>query len=147
MISMKFEGGADIAKALNDLSARLSKKILMDVLTEAAEPMQKGASAHAPRGDKPPHITANIGISPARTDEQAAVKVGPVKGFAYGTPLEVGTLHMQAQPFMRPAFDENLEKSLSVASAAFWRELAGRGVLRSISAPTDVEAPDGGDVV
>ncbi len=143
----KFEGGEEIAKALAQLSTKMSRQVLMSVLTEAAEPMRKAAAAHAPRGDEPPHIADHIGISAARTEEQAAVKVGPEKGFGYGTPLEVGSIDTKAQPFMRPAFDENIQKSLTVASAAFWRELAGRGINRPTATGGSVEAPDRGDVL
>ena len=141
MIKMAFEGGKEIADALAGMSERLSKKILMDALKKAAEPMRAAAAAHAPRRPPAPDLASNIGISAARSEDQAAVKIGPVKGFAYGLPLEVGTLHMSAQPFMRPAFDANLDATLRVASDELWQALTKRGVSR----PATFAAPDRDD--
>lgn len=147
-IAMRFEGGAELAKAFDRLSLRLGKTVLHGVLREGAEPIQKAASVFAPRGDEAPHIAENIGISNARPPNEphaAAVKVGPVKGFAYGLPQEVGTVRHPAHPFMRPAFDSKASEALKVISDASWRELAGRGIGRSVTSATSVmEAVAGG---
>lgn len=147
MVSMRFEGGKELAAELARLSTRLSKSILREALTEAAEPMRKSASSHAPRRAPAPDIADNIVISTAKTEDQASVAMGPAKGFAYGLPLEVGTVKMPARPFMRPAFDGNVERAVTITGEVLWRELAGRGAIRTVTAATDVDAPDGGDVL
>jgi HK97 gp10 family phage protein len=87
-------------------------------------------------------------VSNARTEDQAAIAVGPAKGYAYGLPLEIGTVHMAPHPFLRPGFDENVGKAITIVGEALWRELAGRGISRpSVLADADVEAPGGGDVL
>jgi hypothetical protein len=40
MITMKFEGGAELAKVFDSLSLRLGKKVLHEALREAAEPIR-----------------------------------------------------------------------------------------------------------
>jgi HK97 gp10 family phage protein len=133
MITMKFEGGAELAKVFDSLSLRLGKKVLHEALREAAEPIRKAAQSFAPRGEEAPHIAQNIGIGNARPPDEphaAAVKVGPVKGFAYGLPQELGTVHHAAHPFMRPAFDLKADEALRVLGEAAWRELAGKGISR-----------------
>ncbi len=147
MITMRFEGGEELAAALAKLPAKLSKKVLVEALKGAAEPIRKAASAHAARRAPAPDLADHIGVAKAEYGEQATVKVGPEKGFAYGLPLEIGTIDTPAQPFMRPAFDANMEKSLKLVGDAIWVELAGAGVSRSSLAPTPVEAPGGGDVL
>lgn len=135
--TMTFEGGEELAKALADLSTRVQRKVMREVLIEAAEPIRKHAASIAPHAPGAPDIKANIGISiPSRShvvdikSETAVVAIGPTKGFAYGLPLELGTVHMAAQPFMRPAFDVAASQALQIVSDATWRELAGRGISR-----------------
>lgn len=139
-IGMRFEGGAELARELDRLSVRLSKKLLHEALREGAEPIRRAAATKAPRSDEAPHIADNIGIANARPgDAMAAVSIGPVKGFAYGLPLEVGTVHHSAQPFMRPAFDIEIPESLRIISQALWRELAAKGVSRTATQDADVQ--------
>ncbi len=147
MISMRFEGGEELAAALAKLPAKLSKKVLVEALMGAAEPIRKAASAHAARRAPAPDLADHIGVAKAEYGEQATVKVGPEKGFAYGLPLEIGTIDTPAQPFMRPAFDENVERSLKLVGDAIWVELAGQGIARVTSGNVSVEAPDGGDLI
>lgn len=132
MITFKVEGGKELAAALAKLPLRLSKRMLRDGLTEAAEPMVRAARAHAARRAPAPDIADNIGVSTAKTEDQAAIKVGPVKGFAYGLPLELGTAKMSPKPFLRPAFDTNAQRAIGIMNAAIWRELAGKGIQRAM---------------
>jgi HK97 gp10 family phage protein len=147
MIQMKFEGGQELASALAKLGVKMSTKVLLGALVEGAEPIRKAMSAHAPRGDEPPHVADHIVVSKARTEDMAAVAIGPARGFAYALPLEVGTIDTKAQPFARPAYDENEARALKITGDALWRELAGEGISRSSLASTVVEAPGGGDLL
>jgi len=140
MFSMKIEGGKALAEALNSLSARVRRNVLVKVLTEAAEPTRSRASALAPHEPGPPDIRENIVVSRfrkaigvdgilGRQDEfQATVAIGPAKGFTYGLYQEYGTVRHGAQPFMRPAFDTEATKAIPVVGEALWRELSARGI-------------------
>jgi HK97 gp10 family phage protein len=145
-MSVRFEGGKELAAALAGLKTRVSKRIVKEALMEAAEPMRKSMSTMAPRAPGAPDIADNIVISAGRGgkdafgDEKAAtVNVGPAKGFVYGYFQEYGTKRHAAQPFMRPAFDANTGRALSILSASLWRELAAKGIGRSSTsnAPLD----------
>jgi HK97 gp10 family phage protein len=130
-VSLRFEGGQELAAALSELSLRMSKRVLVEALTEGAEEIRRPAASRAPRAPGAPDIADHIVISPVRETETdgAGVKVGPETGeFYYGKFLEYGTRHMGAQPFMRPAFDTGAEPALDVIGKALWRELAAKGV-------------------
>jgi HK97 gp10 family phage protein len=74
-------------------------------------------------------------------DQETAVAVGPSRGGFYGSFLELGTKFIQARPFVRPAFDENIDGSLRIIAAALWTALASRGVSQSVTSPTVVQSP------
>ncbi len=125
-------GDKDLMKALNALGERLKKQHLQDALEDAAEPIRARMEALAPTGDEAPHIKDHIGISPATKvegvrlhEDQAAVAIGPTKGFFYGWFLEFGTAHMPAQPFVRPAFDAEHQGALRRLAGVIWNRLKG----------------------
>lgn len=129
-IAMRFEGGAELADALRGLSTRISKQMLREVLTEAAEPMAERASRLAPRRPGEPDMADHIAVMTSRSETGAAVAFGPTKEFFYGLFQEYGTVHNKPHPFLRPSFDEGASKALDTIGAALWRELAGRGISR-----------------
>jgi HK97 gp10 family phage protein len=141
MVTVRFEGGAELAAALRKLSTRISRRIAHECLVEAAEPMRRRMSSLAPHEPGKPDLRDTIVISRARGEDaqESAVAVGPSKFGFYGSFLEFGTKQMAAQPFARPAFDQTHEQSLQILGAACWRELAARGVSRSISREGPVE--------
>jgi HK97 gp10 family phage protein len=148
-VSVRFEGGKELADALAGLSTRLSRKVMREVLVEAAEPIRKAASSMAPHAPGAPDIRENIIVAVAKSSvyldlksEVAAVAIGPKggpEGFGYGLPQEIGTIHHAAQPFMRPALHSASGQALKIAGDAAWRELAGRGISRSVTVDTPVQ--------
>ena len=154
MVSVRIEGGKALADALNSLSARVRRNTLVEVLTEAAEPMRRRAASLSPHEPGAPDIKQNIVVSRStrtmsadgflqRQDEfQATVAMGPARGFDYGLFQEYGTVHHGAQPFMRPAFDGEAPKAIKDIGAALWRELASRGIHRpTVEAPSAPSGP------
>lgn len=137
MITVKFEGGAELAAALRDLSTRLQKSVLRECLKEGGEPMRQSIASKAPREPGAPDLADNIVIATVRDqDNLASVGIGPGKYgesrryFFYDTMQEFGTVHSAAQPFYRPGMDETWPKTLKIVGDAMWRELAGRGIHR-----------------
>jgi HK97 gp10 family phage protein len=128
-LSLKVEGGAQLSKRLQELPQAVSNRMLRAALMEAGEPIRRAASAKAPRRPGAPDIAENIRIRPARVERpnDVAVVIGPTTGFYYGFFLEYGTTRMQAQPFLRPAFEENVTQVINTMTAAIWRALIGRG--------------------
>ena len=133
MISVQFEGGKELVAALGTLSKAMSKKILIESLKDAAEPMRARMARLAPKGDpQGVNLSQSMEVMTSRGQDalEAAVAVGPTKEAFYGSFQEFGTAHHAAQPFARPAFDSEKEKALQLLAAALWRELAARGVNR-----------------
>lgn len=146
-----FEGGKELAANLETLSKALSRKIQREALMEAAEPMRSRMSELAPRSNTSSavHLADDIVIAPARGQDQqeVAVAVGPSPQTFYGSFQEFGTARHEAQPFARPAFDEEVDEALDILAAALWRELAARGISRTVNAPTTPSAPGGGGLL
>jgi HK97 gp10 family phage protein len=149
-VSVKFEGGKELAAALGRLGPRVSKRLVMEALMEAAEPVRHRMRSNAPYDPTPDglHIRDEIVIGRSRGVDarETAVAVGPSRRAYYASFHEIGTAHQSPKPFARPAFDATYRQALQIFGAAVWRELAGRGIRRgSVDADIDaVEAPSGG---
>ena len=147
---LTFEGGAELAKNLEALSDALTRRVLRAALIEAAEPLRYTIGLKAPRsGDaRGATLAEEIVISPARGQDadEVAVAVGPTARAFYGGFQEFGTAHHSAQPFMRPAFDEEVDAVLALIAEILWRELSARNVTTT-SAPSTPTAPGGGGVL
>lgn len=143
-IAVKLEGSADLLKRLQQLPASVSAAAQRKALLAGAEPMRAHAAALAPRDEtaKAPHLADNIvigvqsarklknaGLSAAELDVAQAglvVEVGPAlkpSDHFYGYFQEFGTVHHAAQPFMRPAFDSQGHRSLSVVLTSLWESI------------------------
>lgn len=134
--SMQMTGWKELGARLRALPDAYTRTIVIDALKEAAEPMRARMAQLAPREPGAPDLADNIGISvanrlgdvgggrwEARHDEEHAVAVGPTKDFFYGLFQEYGTVHHRAQPFMRPAFDSESGKALTILTQELWKPL------------------------
>lgn len=139
---MKIEGGQALARQLGQLPRELSRQVQVNALKAAAEPIRTTAEALAPRDDQAnsPHLDQNIvigAVTEARLENagrttETVVEVGPAGGrggddFFYGFFQEYGTAHHEAQPFMRPAFDEESRRALNILVDELWWSLR-RGI-------------------
>jgi len=145
VITVKFTGGVELAATLEKLPQRVSTRIQREALMDAAEPMRKRMAQLAPFEPGKPDLRDAMTISNARGQDarETAVAVGPSKAGFYGSFLELGTKFIHARPFVRPAFDENVQKSLGILGAAMWTALAARGIGRSGSSSTPVQSGGG----
>lgn len=124
--SLRFEGGKELAAALARLPQSVSKKVCIDALLEAADPMVAVARRIAPREPGAPDLADNIearAVSGGK-DGLPTVAWGPLKDFFYGYFLEFGTVRMSARPFMRPAFDSQMDRSLDILRRRLWEKLS-----------------------
>lgn len=140
MFSMRVEGGDELAAELNKLSVRMDRRLLTEALMEGGEPMRRTIANGAPREPGAPDLADHISLAPVRkqpgdSDRTANVGIGVPKQFFYDWFNEFGTVRMGSKPFYRPGFDANVPTSLGIMGAALWRELAGRGVIRTGTAP------------
>jgi HK97 gp10 family phage protein len=166
------EGGRELQAALAGLSKRVSRSIVKEVLTDAAEPIRRRAASNARRGPLAPHLANNIVINQTRrardlrTSTEQAVAIGPARFYsgAYTTKtrtghrhtegtaaqaylLEFGTSRTPAHPFLRPAFDSLAGAAVDDIGRRLWVELAGRGVSQSRIGDGDLIGGPGGSVL
>lgn len=137
MTTVTFEGGKELAATLAALPTSVSKAIQRDALSEAAEPMVAVARRLAPRRSPAPDIADNIEIGlSSKTDSfgdaYTRVAWGPVKGFFYGKFLEYGTVRMSARTFMRPAFDANTDRAMTVLTQRLWEHIQSYALARNV---------------
>lgn len=153
-MTFKFEGGAALARTLNDLPLRLKRSVVKEILFEVAEPMRAKMARLAGRGETAPHMADNIVISGGRggvdkfgDEKEQSVAVGPAKlykgsysrktkkgkanieGASYQAFLsEYGTKDTAAKPVVRPAFESEAPKVIPALVPKIWRELAAKGI-------------------
>jgi HK97 gp10 family phage protein len=130
-IQMRFEGGEQLARTLRALPDRTSRRVQLEALKAAAEPMAADASNLAPRAAGAPDLADNIRVMGARgaaTQGLPAVAYGPTTAFFYGFFQEFGTRRHAAQPFLRPSFDRGINGALGEIRGRLWRALIARGL-------------------
>ena len=146
MITMRFEGGDKLAAELQSLSVRASKGVLREALEEyAAKPIQQRAKATVKVDPGEPDLADHIVISTAKASAgpAAAVAVGPSTETRSNQPkvrydrqarfLEYGTAKMTMRPFMRPAFDGQVQRAVAAIRLAIWSILIRKGIVSEVS--------------
>lgn len=110
---MAVEGQKELLKAFKQFEPKLAKKMQRKAMRAAAKPVVATAKRAAPVqfGDLEDSIKAR---AIKRSRRRFGIRVGTswresmfTGETFYGAFIEFGTTHMDAQPFMRPAFDEN----------------------------------------
>lgn len=116
-------------KRLAQLQTTMSRNVQRNALRKGAEPIRATAASLAPRDpvSGTPHLADNIVIgttSKTRAQEgEVVVEVGPElkpDDVFYGMFQEYGTVNHQAQPFMRPAFDQHAPRIMGIVVADLW---------------------------
>jgi HK97 gp10 family phage protein len=117
-------GGEQLAKALQALSASVRRRALLGALKSAAWPIAGRAAELAPIDPATRrHLkdwivvqTQPVGTAGA----EAAVAIGPAVAVFWGLFLEFGTVKMSGHPFLRPAFDDGTDRTLSILREELW---------------------------
>lgn len=102
---MVVEGGEELRAQLEQVSKAMGPELAQLAMLEACDPMRAKAVELAPmrRGV----LKANIVLDPGKLEPGAAtVGITVRKKAFYWRFVELGTRFMQAQPFMRPAYDQ-----------------------------------------
>lgn len=141
-------GADDLQKRLNELPHAVSRTVQIAALKKGAEPIRSMAASLAPRSDKSgEHLADHIIVqvpSGGRAEgeglfDTVAVFIGPRIRFFYGYFLEVGTAFISARPFMRPAFESNVGRSLNIVRGEIWAAIRKRLNLGGGGIPTTRE--------
>ena len=136
---MVLGGFEEMEEALEQLANSTRKPAMRRALKRAAQPMASIAASLAPVASGA--LAASITVSPKLDrrqagmhrrmfrDDKAAVEmfVGPSydlgAGGRHGHLLEFGTYKMAAQPFMRPAWDQDSRALLERLKSEAWAEI------------------------
>lgn len=138
-VTIKIEGLSALGERMRGLAEKVNLKIARSATNAGAQVVKKAAVRKAPDSDAP-HKLNGVVINPGNLKKNIVVKrVNPAKtqltsehlvtvrgkrkdGYAarYGRLQEFGTVDMAAQPFLRPAFDEQKQAAL----AAITKKLA-----------------------
>lgn len=144
MIAMRWEGADELLANLQATSKAFQRETIEDALLEAAEPIRRDVSRTARRAPGLPDLADNIvaaKLKKARGLPEFQVGIGVPRGFFYDWFLEFGTVHHRPFPMYRPPFDAGVPGALGTVGAAIWRELAGRGISRTVQGTTPVSGP------
>lgn len=126
MITVRFEGGAELATRLEALGDEAKKKaVQMSALKKAAEPMRDAMEANAPvrSGRLAENVLIRAVSERESDDDEVSVAVGPGKKTFWGLFQEFGYGPGNPQPFARPAFDSTKGTALNVMGQELWRAL------------------------
>lgn len=136
--SFSFEGGKDLEMALMNLSSKATaRNVGRRALTKAAEPIAAKARLLAPKDEHDLETAIKVGraIAPFQRDgnrgDYIAVFVGIDESVdkrlhIYAAEQENGNpdRQMEAQPYMRPAWDSEKGKAVDLIAPALWEDIA-----------------------
>ncbi|AZB56549.1 HK97 gp10 family phage protein [Cereibacter sphaeroides] len=139
-VTVSVSGLRELEAQLANLSRAAGKGALRRALHRAAKPLAELAASKAPErsGALKGSIIVGAKLNGRQTrlhrrlfrDDRAAVElfVGPSylrgDGGRHGHLVEFGTLHMAAQPFLRPAWDQDREALLERLRADLWQQVS-----------------------
>lgn len=136
-VTVKVEGLSDLSRRLKNLSDEVTKKIARSATASAAGVIKKAAQAKVPvdTGNLRKNIIVKRlpkGESSLTSEHIVTVRQGKrtkkqkdagVRDAWYGSLVEFGTARAPAQPFMRPALDENGDKAVQAMKSTIERRL------------------------
>ena len=149
-ITIKVDGLQQLGERMAKLSADMSTKIARAATGAAAGIVKKEAARRAPvakeayvvrqnEGDKgvlvqPKNLGKNVIMKKVKSnltsEHIVTLRAKRKDGYArrIGTLQEYGTANMPAQPFLRPAFDENTQKAIDAMKDRIEKRLTKAGV-------------------
>lgn len=133
--AIEVKGLRELDEALSKLPDELQDKVLRMALRKAAEPVRAGAAERAPRGTTG-ELAENIVIAMKVPRPGLVIaKIGPAGTVFYGEFQELGTVHHAAQPFLRPALEEEGPGALLILARqlATGIERIASGLLKRVS--------------
>jgi HK97 gp10 family phage protein len=104
-IQLRVEGVSEVLKSLNRLGREISEAVVPATL-QAAQVLQTAIQQRAPVRTGRLRDSILVEIT-EQTPNRVEVEVGPT--VPYADDVEFGTSRSPAQPYLRPAIDENLQ--------------------------------------
>lgn len=140
----RWKGDGDLKRTFKEMDAAMSRAVLVQAGLNAVEPMRVRAGELAPRSaGSGPHLADNIVAAEtafgsngnvSRNPDVIAIAIGPShqpNDMFYGQFQEFGTAHHPAQPFLRPAFDQQHKETTRRFGVALGAEIKRRVGRRS----------------
>lgn len=117
-MTVRLEGTDEIARKLKKMGEALRRDTLVPIMEEHLEPMAEDMRAHAARrsGTMANSVTVGTELSPAQAASN--VPIAEIEVYAGPGPLpqaiteEFGKFNQSPRPFIRPAFDNNVDDAL-----------------------------------
>ncbi len=124
---MRFEGEAQLLRALADIKRGTARRKQIKILKAAAEPVRLNMARLAPRGQGSggDHLADSMVImtvrgSAASRAEDVTVAVGPSKDKFYGFFLQYGTVHISPTPFASQGLEAGTKPAFRILAAGYW---------------------------
>jgi len=111
--SFKIEGVDELKRQLKRLDTKVRTSIVRSGLREGAKVVKQAAEDKAPVDSG--FLRDHIKIKTKKRGDNITAIVGFAGDAYYGRFIELGTKHMAAKPFLRPAIDENQRKIVDAA--------------------------------
>ena len=128
-ISTEIRGIKELARDIDKLSASFGRTTLRTALRNGGKPVVKTAKAHV-AVDEGDLKRALIGKAKVDRKGEGQVRIGARRGGKFkgyhAHFIELGTSKQPAQPYLRPALDENERVILSEFVDAINRTIAGK---------------------
>jgi HK97 gp10 family phage protein len=130
-VTVQVKGLAEIERRLRDLGPRIVRKVLLHACRRGAQKFAAAARAKAPvdTGELKRNITVKTKLDKAKGSAYGIVgvrykKLGAQDPAVYAMFDEFGRADQAAQPFLRPAFDENKQQALEEFASDLKQEVA-----------------------
>lgn len=106
------EGLDDLFAKMDGLSLVLQRKLIVEALREGGDVIAREASARAPEGATHRLSQNEIVSVVSQTADGAIARIGPARIVFYGLFLEKGTIHMDPEPFLDPAYEATRDRAI-----------------------------------
>lgn len=119
MITSNVQGVDELLESLKQFPQNIQKNVITGAIRAGCKPILQAAKANVPTDSG--NLKKSLGIVKRRSKDKTKVRFsvtprrgGKFNGF-YAHMIEFGTSKMSAQPFMRPAFDNQDNQSIEEA--------------------------------
>jgi HK97 gp10 family phage protein len=115
------QGMSELLRKLRELPKALENRIVNEALEAGAQPILDTAKALAPVDTGLLRESLKVVTAPVRKNShlvRVGTEEGDYKGDAfYAAFHELGTTKMPARPYLRPAFDQNVNRAIEIISS------------------------------
>lgn len=136
MIALKLEGLEALKGQLEELKVQAAERALRRAARKAFEPVLATAQALVPKRSGLLRDAIQLQVGRPKGGEavvQVGLRIAATKG-GQGLPpsarwhfVELGTAHMPAEPFLRPALDQNAQQVVDIL-----RDEVAKGIARAL---------------